>query len=138
VGSIRYTTDGSDPTAAGATLFTTPVTLTATTTLKSGAFDTVGNAEQVQTAVVQVDGTPPQLDVSGPASPSASADATLTFSANEPVIAFECSLDGGAFASCANPATYTNLRNGDHTFRVRGTDRAGNVATGSHTWTIFV
>jgi uncharacterized delta-60 repeat protein len=48
---------------------------------------------------------------------------------------FECSLDGDAFAPCASPASYPNLAVGQHVFRVRGRDRAGNVDATPATWT---
>ena len=47
------------------------------------------------------------------------------FSSDEPGSTFECSLDGAAFGACA--AEYADLADGEHTFRVRATDRAGNT-----------
>jgi hypothetical protein len=47
---------------------------------------------------------------------------------------FQCSLDGGAFASCTSPHTVT-VKKGKHTFEVRAIDQAGNVgAPASDTW----
>ena len=65
--------------------------------------------------------------------------ASFSFTADEPGTAFECSLDGGQFAPCASPKTYSLLAVGEHTFRVRGAERRPGVrpaGRGTHTWTI--
>ncbi len=45
VAQIRYTTDGSTPTATSGTVYTAPFTLAATTTVKYLAVDNAGNVE---------------------------------------------------------------------------------------------
>ena len=74
------------------------------------------------------DTTAPQTAIdSGPSGASTSSDATFTFSADEPGAVFACRLDGGDWAGCSSPTTYTGLTDGTHTFEVRATDAAGNV-----------
>jgi hypothetical protein len=63
---------------------------------------------------------------SGPDATSTSATAMFNFTANEPHSTFECSLDGAEYAPCAAPHEYTELQLGNHEFRVRALDRAGN------------
>jgi MYXO-CTERM domain-containing protein len=85
-----------------------------------------------------IDLTAPDTSITaGPASPTHQPTATFTFSTNEAGASFECSLDGAAFTPCASPATYTQLLEGPHTFRVRARDAAGNVdaTPASHAWT---
>jgi hypothetical protein len=86
-----------------------------------------------------VDSTAPETSIdSGPASPTEETTSNFTFSADEAGVTFECSLDGASFTSCASPAEVTGLTPGDHTFRVRARDAAGNVdATPDlHEWTV--
>ncbi len=81
-----------------------------------------------------------------PSDPSTSSSATFTFSATDnatPVefMEFECridTLDPAAWLECTNPAVYSNLAPGEHTFQVRATDAADNVdpSPASHTWTV--
>lgn len=54
-----------------------------------------------------------------------SAKVSIAFS-SEAGAAFQCRLDGGAFASCNSPRTYT-LKKGTHVIEIRATDAAGNV-----------
>ena len=67
--------------------------------------------------------------------------ATFVFSGSDAraVVGFECSLDDGAFASCATPHT-VKVRTGKHTFAVRAIDAAGNAdpTPASDAWTAKV
>jgi DNA-directed RNA polymerase specialized sigma24 family protein len=55
------------------------------------------------------------------------AIATFEFESNEKSAMLECSLDRAAFESCASPKTFTGLVKGEHSFRVRAVDGAGNT-----------
>ena len=81
---------------------------------------------------------PPETTVVGPASPSASTSAKLTFSADDPGATFECSLDGVSFASCVSPVELDELADGEHAFNVQATDPLGNVepVPAGHVWTV--
>jgi hypothetical protein len=76
--------------------------------------------------------------VSTPPAVSVSEDATFEFTSPEAGVTFECSLDGAAFTPCTSPSTFTDLPDGEHTFRVRARDPAGNVdpTPASYTWTV--
>jgi hypothetical protein len=87
------------------------------------------------------DTTPPQTTIdSGPSGTSTSASASFTFSSSESGSTFRCRLDGGSWASCTSPKSYSNLANGSHTFEVAATDAAGNAdaTPASRTWTVNV
>ncbi|MEA2353334.1 MAG: large repetitive protein, partial [Thermoleophilaceae bacterium] len=72
--------------------------------------------------------TPPQTTiVRGPKGIVGSRRALLAYASSEPGSTFQCSLDGAPFKACASPRTYTGLKDGTHTFRVRARDAAGNV-----------
>ena len=53
--------------------------------------------------------------------------ATLQFTASRSDVTYECQLDAGSWSSCASPAVYTGLADGEHTFSVRATDAAGDT-----------
>ena len=58
VTAIRYTTDGSDPTASSA-LYTGPFTVSTTATVKYRAWDMAGNVEATKSRLLQFDFAPP-------------------------------------------------------------------------------
>jgi hypothetical protein len=67
----------------------------------------------------------------------ASTSASFGFSAPDGAT-FECSLDDGGWTTCASPLELAGLGEGEHTFRVRSTDDAGNVEPDppARTWTV--
>jgi len=105
-----------------------------THTFRVRATDSAGNTDATPAAYdwqidsTVVDTTPPDTTVdTGPANPTNATDAEFVFTATESGSTFECSLDGGAYATCSSPQTYNGLSVGTHTFHVRATDSAGNT-----------
>jgi hypothetical protein len=85
------------------------------------------------------DTTPPDTTIAdGPSGTTTSTGASFTFSSSEAGSTFECLLDDGSFGSCSSPKAYSGLSTGEHTFKVRATDAAGNTdaTPASRTWTI--
>jgi hypothetical protein len=103
------------------------------------ATDSLGHQGPATTFSWTIDLTPPpppSID-SGPANPTDATTASFVFFDSEAGVAFGCQLDGSAFSTCTNPATYSGLAADAHTFSVRATDPAGNVgAAASYAWTI--
>ncbi|HEV3378993.1 MAG TPA: right-handed parallel beta-helix repeat-containing protein, partial [Thermoleophilaceae bacterium] len=114
-------------------------------TFRVRALDVQGNPDlspASQTWTVQPeppDNNPPETTIDGGPDPrTVQTGATFEFSSNEEGSTFDCSLDGGAFAACSSPRELSGLAVGDHDFRVRATDRAGNVDATPATlaWTV--
>jgi large repetitive protein len=82
--------------------------------------------------------TAPTLAVAKPDAKTTSTDASFRFTANVDDARFECALDHAPFARCEPPTRYTGLTAGEHEFRVRAIDQAGNVdpTPASYRWTI--
>lgn len=73
----------------------------------------------------------------GPSGTTTATAATFTFVAGARGDTLECSLDGAAYAACTSPKSYSGLRDGSHTFRVR--DRNPRLGAGDaavRTWTV--
>jgi hypothetical protein len=102
--------------------------------------DAVGNLDpSPATFAWTVDLTPPQTTISdGPSGATGSASASFVFAASEPDVTFACSLDGGSFADCTSPASFTALAQGAHSFAVRATDAAGHpdASPATRSWTV--
>ena len=77
-----------------------------------------------------------------PVDPSHGGSVQFKYQASESGSSFECSLAAGAapddFASCPSSGkSYNDLPDGEHTFKVRAEDPAGNTgASAAHTWTV--
>ncbi|WP_281185160.1 chitobiase/beta-hexosaminidase C-terminal domain-containing protein [Trichlorobacter lovleyi] len=74
--TIYYTTNGSTPTTASA-VYSAPLTISATTTLKYFARDTAGNSEAVKTATYTISTTPP-ADTTAPVTSVSPAGGSYT------------------------------------------------------------
>jgi hypothetical protein len=52
------------------------------------------------------------------------------------VLEQKCQLDGGPFAPCTSPVSYTALAEAAHSFKLQVTDKAGNLSEYSHAWRV--
>jgi flagellar hook assembly protein FlgD len=74
------------------------------------------------------DTTAPKTTITkGPKAQTTSTTAKFKFKSNEADSTFQCKLDKGKFKKCKSPKTYKKLKPGKHVFKVRATDKAGNV-----------
>lgn len=101
--------------------------------------DLAGNKAAVASYSWTVDTTPPVLiRESAPVSPTNSRSAVIAFSASESAT-FECDLDGAGFKACTGPYAAAGLSEGQHTFKVKATDTAGNEAAPiSYSWRVDI
>jgi hypothetical protein len=102
-------------------------------TFEVRATDEAGNVGDPASFSWTVDLTAPDTDISdAPSGYVNGGSGSVSFDGTDNVTApgdlsFECSLDGGAFASCDSPVALSGLGDGPHTFDVRATDEAGNT-----------
>ncbi|MBX3010787.1 MAG: Ig-like domain repeat protein [Caldilineaceae bacterium] len=117
---------------------TAPITVNAegSNTVSCGATDSTGNsgaaAGSPYTATILIDKSAPDTTIgSQPTNSTNSTTATFTFTGSDTggagLAGFACQLDGGAFAPCSSPQSYSALATGSHSFTVRAVDGAGNV-----------
>lgn len=138
VAEIRYTTDGTDPTAESATTYTDPFSVGTTTTVRFVAFDNAGNVGPAMAQVVQVDSTAPTIVVTAPTDGATVTGPTVTISADASddgaVTAVEFFIDGVSVGS-ASTAPYstswdtTGLVDGPVQITAAATDDAANTST---------
>lgn len=116
---------------------TSPVNLTGLSAgvhrLAIKATDAAGNTSGVANVAWTVDLSAPALTITtGPTNFSNSKTAAFGFtgtSGGQPLARFECSIDGGAYATCTSPANFTNLADGNHVFGLRGVNAVGVVSS---------
>jgi hypothetical protein len=112
-------------------------------TITAKGYDHAGNVSEASVSVVfdnyPADTTPLETTITaGPSGTTTATDASFSFSSSESGSNFECRLDGGGWASCSSPKSYSGLAAGTHTFEVRAMDQAENVdaTPASRSWTI--
>jgi subtilisin family serine protease len=90
-----------------------------------------GGRLNLKTSLDILDVDPPNTKIdSGPSGRIKKKNAArlkFKFSSTEGGSTFKCKRNNGSWASCSSPKVYRNLPRGEHTFRVRATDRAGNT-----------
>lgn len=78
--AIRYTTDGTVPTLTSA-VYSAPLSVSTTTTMKFRAWDNAGNAEPVNTQLITIDQTPPSGSIAYPNGYVSTGMISVSFSA---------------------------------------------------------
>jgi uncharacterized repeat protein (TIGR01451 family) len=92
------------------------------------AIDEWGNVSIDVSTTWVVDATVPVVSIAGgPTGSTNSSSASFGISADE-AVSFACKLDAGLFAPCTNPAPFSALIDGAHSFSVHATDLAGNLS----------
>jgi peptidoglycan/xylan/chitin deacetylase (PgdA/CDA1 family)/plastocyanin len=134
VAAIRYTTDGSDPTASS-TLYTGPFSVSATTTVKDRAWDVAGNAEPTKSQLIQVDTVAPSIRITSPRNGTTVTGIVRIVASAADGQAGVASVSFYVDGSLVRRATRSpwqarwntkKSRGGRHVLRAVATDRAGN------------
>lgn len=77
---------------------------------------------------VELDKVAPNTKItSGTSGKVDSRSAKFYFKSTEAGSTFQCRFDNGSWRACVSPKVYKGLKNGEHKFRVRATDKAGNT-----------
>ena len=120
--------DGAPFAACAGSSITTPELADGAHNVRVRAFDTAANRGAPVTAAFTVDTVGPATQITS--APPATVTSTATVGFSSPAadaVAFQCSIDGAAFAACASPFTTPALADGSHTVDVRALDDLGNV-----------
>lgn len=104
------------------------------------AEDNAGNSSEPLVQTWLADFTAPTIKINAGPSPISNQSAgTFLFSAVDnfsTTPAFECRIDGAAFAACSSPFNFA-IAEGNHLFEVRAKDDAGNTSVpATYNWTI--
>jgi peptidoglycan/xylan/chitin deacetylase (PgdA/CDA1 family)/N-acetyl-beta-hexosaminidase len=133
VAMIRYTTDGSEPTAASP-VYTGPFTISATATVKFRAWDNANNLEGTKSRTIQIDTAAPTSSIAcngSSCSSSAYTDAvTVTLSATDAesgVATIRYTTDGSDPTASSTPYSGPISVTQTTTIKFRAWDNAGNV-----------
>ncbi len=94
----------------------------------------LGGAREVTAIFAASDGSPDTIIAAGPRYATRSRTAEFEFESTSPESTFECSLDGQDMVSCSSPATYNDLSEDMHFFRVRAVDAEGRSDATPPTW----
>ena len=137
VAAIRYTLDGSEPTASSP-LYTGPFTVSATTTVRFRAWDNAGNVEPTNSQLIRIDTQAPSVAITSPANGATvkgnvkiSADA---FDALSGVVVVRFYVNGDLHGSRTNSPYFVNwqtnkLPKGQYSIMAEAEDAAGNKST---------
>ena len=108
--------------------------------ISATATDAAGNVSAAsEPRTVTIDASAPQTSLdSGPSGLTSSASAAFTFSADDPLARFLCSIDSAAPFTCTSPYGQSGLEEGPHTFEVYAVDANGNAdpTPATRSWTI--
>jgi hypothetical protein len=135
--TIYYTLDGSTPTTSS-TVYSSPLSVSATTTLRAFARDTAGNSSAIQTIVYTLDTstpadtTPPNNITDITFSNITQTSATLSWGAVSDAVSYDI-LRGSTLIGNVTGTTYnaTGLTaSTDYIFTVKPKDAANNTASG--------
>lgn len=130
----------SGPFVACTNPFSTAVLADGSHTFQVRAIDPSSNVDPTPASYAwTIDTNAPNTSFSStPNDPTNDLTGDFAFNSSESGSTFQCSLDGGPYASCTSPHTTATLVEGAHTFDVRAIDAAGNIdpTPATFTWNV--
>jgi hypothetical protein len=134
VAVVRYTTDGTDPTAFSP-IYSAPLSVGTTTTIKYRAWDNAGNIEPTQSQLISIDTVAPtsSLTCNGGACSTTSYPSAVTValsaidSGGSDLAAIRYTTDGSDPTTSSTPYTGAFSISSTTTVKYRAWDNAGNV-----------
>ncbi len=138
---IRYTIDGSGPTASTGTVYKGPFSVGSTTTVKYRAFDDAFNAGAIKSRLIRIDTRAPTVAITTPTNGSGvSGNVRLTASASDTgssgIASVTFYLDGKVLGLATAATSQFTLQwntkettKGPHSLTAVAQDRAGNATT---------
>lgn len=132
--TIYYTLNGSNPTTAS-TVYSAPIPISSTVTLKYFAKDTAGNSSVIQSATYTIDITAPNdvTNVTGVNVGERSLTVTWTASTSNDVASYDV-YNGATLVGTTASTSYDIINlipNTAHTFKVVAKDLMGNTSIGT-------
>ncbi|MBI4957968.1 MAG: chitobiase/beta-hexosaminidase C-terminal domain-containing protein, partial [Desulfovibrio sp.] len=137
--ATRYTTDGTTPTASSP-VYSAPIAISTTTTLKFFSTDAAGNSEAAKTETYTIDTVAPAITINAVTSPT-NVSSQIIGGTVEAGGTVAVSLNGGTAANAVVSGTtwsyaVTGLKEGANTITAKATDAAGNAATATASITV--
>jgi len=124
--TIYYTIDSTDPTTSS-TVYTSPISISATVTLRAIAVDAAGNVSTIMVEVYTIDTTPPAAPVASPAGGSYTSAQSISLSA-ESGAAIRYTLDGSTPTVASALYSSVIAISSSKTLKAIALDAAGNVS----------
>jgi hypothetical protein len=130
-GTIRCRVDGGEWQTASAS-FDAPQLDDGVHTIDCTQTDAAGNTSAIGSTTVNIDTTAPgKVTISGPSGATSDTTPSFNLSGAAPGDKYECSTDGGAFATTGNVYTTAALTDGVHSVTCHLVDAAGNTGENS-------
>ena len=137
--TIHYTLDGTEP-GKGSPVYTAPITVTGTTTLRYFAVDVAGNSEALRTLSFVIDNKPPLLQLSTLADGSVTNNAILNVAGrvtdNSVIRELRINNTSVLIGNDGAFSTALTLNDGLNTIRTRVYDMSGNESSDSRVITL--
>ena len=108
-------------------------------TIRTVVLDAVSAPVDIDDVAISTSLAQPDAEIaSGPPASTGARAATFTLRANQPLVRFDCTLDGNPVAGCGSPLGLSGLAIGTHRLTVTAVDRWGgaDATPAAYEWTV--